>query len=44
MNIFIPCLEILSLVFLLTLTVGLVVATWCIFYAILLPFLGKKKH
>ena len=44
MNTFVPFLEILTPVFLLSLTVALVVAVFCIFYAILLPFLGKKKH
>lgn len=44
MKIFVSLQEILELVIQLSLTVGLVVAVFCIFYAILLPFLGKKKH
>lgn len=44
MKIFVPLQEILGLVIQLSLTVGLVVAVFVIIYAILLPFLGKKKH
>lgn len=44
MNTFVPLQEILTSVLLLSLTVALVVSVFCIFYAILLPFLGKKKH
>lgn len=43
MNTFNPFLEVLHLVIQLSLSVCLVVAVFVVIYAILLPFLGKKK-
>lgn len=44
MNTSVTFLELLELVIKLYLAVFLVAAVFVIFYAILLPFLGKKKH
>lgn len=44
MKTFVTLQDFLALVIQLSITVGLVVAAFVVIYAILLPFLGKKKH